>query len=225
MNETTVVTRSGTLDLLDPNPADVRIEDIAFNLARINRWNGCAAPSLSVARHSLLVQGGVRLQIVFNRACAAKYDAARQRRLGIALPPLRAPDPHLRLCALLHDAAEAYIGDICRPVKAILGGVMGLERRLLIAIGAGLGVPRLALTVETTLIKEVDNRWAATEARNLLGKTPDEVGLPGVLPWPDGAELLRPTSEAMDEEMFLAKYRELRELMQAEQPAMAASDG
>ena len=45
------------LDLLDPSPLDVEIEDIAHGLARVARWNGQTAGdhAFSVAQHSLLV--------------------------------------------------------------------------------------------------------------------------------------------------------------------------
>src|ERR1700740_1799271 len=45
------------LDLLDPSPLDVEIEDIAHGLARVARWNGQTegAHIFSVAQHTLLV--------------------------------------------------------------------------------------------------------------------------------------------------------------------------
>ena len=71
------------LDLLDPSPLDVEIEDIAHGLARVARWNGQThGPHIfSVAQHSLLVE-----------ALA-----------GAEKPDLPATG---RLVALLHDAPE-----------------------------------------------------------------------------------------------------------------------
>ena len=65
------------LDLLDPSPLDVEIEDIAHGLARVARWNGqtSGAHIFSVAQHTLLVEAVLR-----------QRDAAR----GCALPPRRA---------------------------------------------------------------------------------------------------------------------------------------
>ena len=65
------------LDLLDPSPLDVEIEDIAHGLARVARWNGqtSGAHIFSVAQHTLLVEAVLRAG-----------DAAR----GCALPPRRA---------------------------------------------------------------------------------------------------------------------------------------
>src|SRR4051812_42792488 len=76
------------LDLLDPSPLDVEIEDIAHGLARVARWNGqtSGAHIFSVAQHSLLVDALAR---------------ARTPRL----------DRPLRLAILLHDSPEYVIGD------------------------------------------------------------------------------------------------------------------
>src|SRR5437016_10659617 len=77
------------LDLLDPSPLDVEIEDIAHGLARVARWNGQTqgAHIYSVAQHSLLVE-----------AIAGRIE-----------PTLA---PRERLAVLLHDAPEYVIGDI-----------------------------------------------------------------------------------------------------------------
>src|SRR6188508_1529025 len=82
------------LDLLDPSPLDVEIEDIAHGLAFVARWNGQTRGEYpySVAEHSLLVED-----------------------LYARLTP-RA-EPRWRLAALLHDAPEYVIGDMISPVK------------------------------------------------------------------------------------------------------------
>ena len=83
------------LDLLDPSPLDVEIEDIAHGLAFVARWNGQTRGEhpYSVAEHSLLVE-----------------------ELYCRLTPR--PEPRWRLAALLHDAPEYVIGDMISPVKA-----------------------------------------------------------------------------------------------------------
>jgi len=100
------------LDLLDPSPLDVEIEDIAHGLSRVARWNGqtSGANTFSVAEHSLLVE-----QLMRN---AAPKLALRWR-----------------LAALLHDAPEYVIGDLISPFKAMVGGdYKALENRLLAAV-------------------------------------------------------------------------------------------
>ncbi len=94
------------LNLLDPSPLDIEIEDIAHGLSRVARWNGQTHGSfpLSVAQHCLLVE---------------------------ALVAEVAPAPRPRLFALLHDGAEYVIGDMISPFKAVIGDAYkGVEARL-----------------------------------------------------------------------------------------------
>ena len=107
------------LDLLDPSPLDIEIEDIAHGLARVARWNGqTAGPHIfSVAQHALLVE-------------------AIARALEPALPP------RARLALLLHDAPEYVIGDMISPFKAVIGDAYkAVEMRLLAAIHVRFGLP------------------------------------------------------------------------------------
>ena len=82
------------LDLLDPSPFDVEIEDIAHGLSRVARWNGQTAGewAYSVAQHSVLVE---RLVAILDRDLPQRW----------------------RLAALLHDAPEYVIGDMITPLK------------------------------------------------------------------------------------------------------------
>lgn len=161
------------LDLLDPSPLDVEIEDIAHGLARVARWNGqTKGPhAYSVAQHSLLVE-----DIVGRLAPEA----------GVAL----------RLSALLHDAAEYVIGDMISPFKAVLGGEYGaVEERLERAIRLRFGLPAAAAAAEKKLIKRADRAAAFLEATRLAGFSTAEAleffGAPeaapeasGLEPWP-----------------------------------------
>jgi len=100
------------LDLLDPSPLDIEIEDIAHGLARVARWNGqTVGPSIfSVAQHSLLVEGIT----------------------GHLQPDLTVAS---KLTALLHDAAEYVLGDLISPFKAVIGdSYKTVEARLTSAI-------------------------------------------------------------------------------------------
>ena len=100
------------LDLIDPSPLDVEIEDIAHGLARVARWNGQTKGehSFSVAEHSVIVE----------QLCV-KFEPKLERRW--------------RLAALLHDAPEYVIGDMISPFKAAMGGnYKEVENRLLGAV-------------------------------------------------------------------------------------------
>ena len=86
------------LNLLDPSPLDIEIDDIACGLARVARWNGQTKGdwAFSVAQHSVLVE---RLAVRFKPDLDRKW----------------------RLAALLHDAPEYVIGDLISPFKAAVG--------------------------------------------------------------------------------------------------------
>ena len=106
------------LDLLDPTPVDIEIEDIAHGLAFVARWNGQTNGDFaySVAEHSLLVEE------IFGRI-APKAPAK------------------WRLAALLHDAPEYVIGDMISPVKSAVGPDYGaLDDRLAAAIHIRFGL-------------------------------------------------------------------------------------
>ena len=135
------------LDLLDPSPLDVEIEDIAHGLARVARWNGQTdgAHIFSVAQHTLLVEALARHKV----------------------PRL---DVSGRLAVMLHDAPEYVIGDMISPFKAVIGdSYKAVEKRLLAAIHRRFGLPvRLPESLEK-LIKSADRNAAYLEATRLAG--------------------------------------------------------
>jgi 5'-deoxynucleotidase YfbR-like HD superfamily hydrolase len=135
------------LDLLDPSPLDIEIEDIAHGLARVARWNGqtVGANIFSVAQHTLLV------------------DEVARRRFG-------EPDHRLALALMLHDGPEYVIGDMISPFKAVIGDAYkAVEKRLLIAIHRRFGLaPDLPVDV-TKMIKAADRGAAFLEATHLAG--------------------------------------------------------
>ena len=140
------------LDLLDPSPLDVVIEDIAHGLARVARWNGQTkgAHIFSVAQHTLLVE-----------------VMARQR-----TPSL---DKSLRLALFLHDAAEYVIGDMISPFKAVIGdSYKATEQRLRDAIHLRFGLPVDLPPSTARLIKAADRDAAYLEATRLAGFEPAE---------------------------------------------------
>ena len=140
------------LDLLDPTPMDIEIEDIAHGLAFVARWNGQTMGDYpySVAEHSLLVEE------IF----------ARQH-----------PDAPAkwRLAALLHDAPEYVIGDMISPVKAAVGpGYGALDDRLMAAIHLRFGLPAEIPKWVKAKIKRADKVSAWLEAIQIAGFTEAE---------------------------------------------------
>lgn len=133
------------LDLLDPSPLDIEIDDIAHGLARVARWNGQTKGewAYSVAQHSILVE---RLVVRFRPNLERKW----------------------RLAALLHDAPEYVIGDLISPFKAAVGvDYHNLEERLAIAVHLRFGLPAKLPRAISTLIKKADRASAFLEARQL----------------------------------------------------------
>ncbi len=180
------------LDLLDPSPLDVEIDDIAHGLARVPRWNGQTrgAHIFSVAQHSLLVE---------EIAQALKPDLADKWRLAI----------------LLHDAPEYVVSDIISPFKAVLGGeYKAVENRLMQAIHLRFGLPPELPEVHRKVMKRADQSAAYMEATQLAGFEHAEalkffgrpVGIPANLdmtPWPAEVAAQR----------FRARFDELTPLM------------
>ena len=135
------------LDLLDPSPLDVELEDIAHGLARVARWNGQTAGEhiFSVAQHSLLAEA------VAGHLSPELPDAAR-------------------LTVLLHDAPEYVVGDVISPFKAVLGeSYKAVESRLLVAIHLRFGLPAETPAALRRLIKKADRQAAYLEATRLAG--------------------------------------------------------
>jgi 5'-deoxynucleotidase YfbR-like HD superfamily hydrolase len=140
------------LDLLDPSPMDVEIEDIAHGLARVARWNGqtVGEHGFSVAQHSMVVE----------EICAHIQPAL---------------NPRWRLAALLHDAPEYVIGDMISPFKAALGlNYRSFEERLETAVHVRFGLPAKLPAMVKTLLKQADRACAFFEATQLAGFAHDE---------------------------------------------------
>jgi 5'-deoxynucleotidase YfbR-like HD superfamily hydrolase len=148
------------LDLLDPSPLDIEIEDIAHGLARVARWNGqtTGADAFSVAQHSVIVE-----------------EIAAHVHPGL--------DTRWRLAALLHDAAEYVIGDMISPFKAALGyDYKAFEERLETAIHVRFGLPPKMPADVKKLIKVADRACAYFEAVQLAGFKPLRPSTGGL--WP-----------------------------------------
>lgn len=135
------------LDLLNPSPLDVEIEDIAHGLARMARWNGqtTGIHAFSVAQHSLLVE-----------------DITQQTHPQW---PVK-----WQLMALLHDGAEYVIGDLISPFKAAIGlDYKTFEMALLAAIHLRFGLPAEPPKTIAKAIKTADKSAAYFEATQLAG--------------------------------------------------------
>jgi len=140
------------LDLLDPTPVDIEIEDIAHGLAFVARWNGQTSGDwpYSVAEHSLLVEE------IYGRS---EPDAPAK----------------WRLAAVLHDAPEYVIGDMISPVKAAVGPAYGaLDDRLAAAVHLRFGLPAAIPVKVKKAIKKADRVSAWLEATQIAGFSASE---------------------------------------------------
>jgi 5'-deoxynucleotidase YfbR-like HD superfamily hydrolase len=140
------------LEILDPSPLDVELDDIAHGIARVARWNGqTSGPHpFSVAQHCCLVEA-----------------------IAVDLAPGLPPDA--RLALLLHDASEYVVGDLVTPLKTALGEqIRAIEGRLQSAIFIAFGLPAEPPEDLRRLMKRADRSAAFLEATRLAGFSREE---------------------------------------------------
>ncbi len=137
------------LNILDPSPLDIEIDDIAHGLSRLVRWNGQTSDNygLSVAQHSILVEQIMHLN---SSKLINKW----------------------RLASLLHDAPEYVIGDIITPLKSALGPeYKAIDEKLQQAIHIRFGLPAVLPEAIRKSIKRADKMAAWIEATQIAGFT------------------------------------------------------
>jgi 5'-deoxynucleotidase YfbR-like HD superfamily hydrolase len=135
------------LDLLNPSPLDIEIEDIALGLSRLARWNGQTVGDhgFSVAQHSLLV-------------------------LDLLEGAVDRPNRKLRRATLLHDASEFVTADLITPFKMVIGSAYkDLETRIQTTVHLCFGLPAVLSEDWQAAIKRADRDAAFLEAVELAG--------------------------------------------------------
>ncbi|MCB2109023.1 MAG: hydrolase [Rhodobacteraceae bacterium] len=183
------------LNLVNPSPVDIEIEDIAIGLARNARWNGqTRGPhAWSIAQHSDLVVEIVR---------------QLKPRAGAKL----------LMAAKLHDASEYVTHDLITPLKAAVGDVFKeVETGLMRAIHIRFGLSPVLSSEHRSLIKKADRIAAATEAVQLAGFTESECR--SYLKFrekPLKRVKLVPVPVAEAERKFLEGFRQLEKAMRLE---------
>ncbi len=173
------------LDILNPSPLDIEIDDIAHGLARVARWNGQTSGKygFSVAQHSVLVE-----QI-----------------LSLNAPQLA---QKWRLACLLHDAPEYVIGDMITPVKAAIGApYKKIESLLQEAVHIRFGLPPELPSGIAHSIKRADRMAAYLEATELAGFSAKDAGklFPKLRGIPKGIDLT-PLSPEKATRSFLRRF-------------------
>ncbi len=143
------------INITNPDPATIVIEDIAWALSRLPRFSGHSIPYVpySVAQHCIQVANDL-------------VDSG----------------PRIQLFGLLHDAAEAYINDLPSPVKhipEIHAVIKKLEDSLMSAIYKSLDIAP-PTEEEETLVKIADKTQQAVEAYNYMYSRGSDWNLPEV---------------------------------------------
>ena len=175
------------LDLLNPSPLDIEIEDIARGISRVARWNGQTSGEypLSVAQHSVIV---AELLKSYNENIEIKWQ----------------------LAALLHDAAEYIISDMITPLKSFLGEeYIQLEEKIQIAINIRFSLPGEIPKKIYKLIKNCDRQTAFIEAIQLAGFTLKDAKKTLKMPKFIPNYKIIPISANKAEKLFLKKFKEL----------------
>ncbi len=177
------------LDLIDPSPLDIEIEDIAHGLARVARWNGQTRGkhAYSVAQHSLAL---IYIHEFLVAACT----------------------PIEKLYFLLHDAPEYVIGDIISPFKTALGpGYKTIEKNLQSATHLRFGLKASVPKNLAAQIKRADRVSAYYEATTFAGFSEEEAAvlfdLPEPLPEPMRSELFTPWPTDRAQKAYLDAFK------------------
>jgi len=127
-----------------PEEADIELEDIAHSLSHICRFGGHTKVFRSVADHGI---------------CVANH-----------LMRSKDTTPNTRLWGLIHDASEAYIGDIVTPLKRQLTGIKELERKIQLRI-----MERFSLVpddIDEEAVKHADTVMLVSEAFQFFDEKP-----------------------------------------------------
>lgn len=181
MSATTIsmVPSLADVDLLEPNPECIHIEDIARGLAHIARFNGSTTEPYSVAAHSVVVS-------------ALLGEQSRE----------------IQLAGLMHDASEAYLGDVVAPLKRteLFRGYRELEERWNVALERRFGLSRGIM--DGRHVKAADELALAAEMQIFR---PIKIGTRPLDPTVAACfRLVHPFGRAA-EEQFLARFKELTE--------------
>ncbi len=173
------------LNLVEPSPLDIEIDDIALGLSRVARWNGQTKGdhAFSVAQHSVLV-----LELLIHREPRASK--------------------RLRLAALLHDSSEFVTADLITPFKAVIGDAYKtIEHTVQAAVNIRFGLPAELPAEWRTAIKRADKDAAFLEAVQLAGFEEAEARKVFEYRRPRSARRLRPVPPEDARHQFLEKFR------------------
>ena len=175
------------LNLIEPSPLDIEIEDIARGIARVARWNGqtIGEHPISVAQHSVIVTNILKIS---NKSLEKKW----------------------LLASLLHDSAEYIVGDMITPLKSIVGdSYVNIESKLQSAIHIRFSLPPILPEKIKLLIKKADKQTAFLEATQLAGFSEREASQVIQKPKDVPEYKIIPLSSYKAEKLFLKTFKNL----------------
>lgn len=197
--EPVICTYTGiAVPILNPQPEHFNISDIAIGLARESRFNGQNDIFINVAIHSIAT---CRL---VEQIAATKGITKQSRKIRYTV---------LRLAALLHDASEAYLKDLPRPLKKLLPSYQQIQDRFTAAIYAAFDIPQLS-QADLAIIAQADNSGLRTEYHNTFRRDScnqhwgwsDEICVEELY-WAEIEALIQCSVSA--EKLFLAEYNSI----------------
>lgn len=152
LNGTIATYSGGTFQPLTPNPDDIQIADIAHPLSNQCRFTGHTSGFYSVAQHSVHCAEMVRDWLRDD----AQYEGL-----------LPNPDAQIILTALMHDASEAFLADISRPIKMVpeFGDVY---KKFEVRLEQAIAERFVLIYPYPEIIKRADNALLRTEQRDLM---------------------------------------------------------
>lgn len=189
---------------LEPRVEDVCIEDIAHHLAHLCRFTGAVRTLYTVAQHSILASRCL-VDAVANQI---GFPADDSRILAVA-----------GLYGLLHDASEAYLMDIPRPLKrsSTFAAYRAVERNVQATIYTAFG---LRLYEEPSALKVIDRRLLRTEQRDLMPPAGPGEDRHDVASY---SSTIVPQQPAIAREAFLYRFHTLRKSIVTADAAQVAS--
>lgn len=173
-----------TFHPMDPRADEIHIEDIAHSLSMQCRYAGHCRRFYSVAEHCVLIAGWL-------------IDTGSAR----------------EVCAwgLMHDASEAYLVDVPRPVKPFLAGYAEAEKRVMWAVRERFQLPR----VMDPKVKLADNRILTDERTALMAEPP--------VPWANEQRPLGVRIECWPPEVAEAKFLSMFQALVGKTPEALAA--
>lgn len=191
-NDPVIQTASGrTVDLSDPHVFDIDIHDIAHALGQLCRFTGHTNQFYSVAEHCVHCS---ELVLDFVPPDELKKLSDEQKRI-------------LQIEALLHDAAEAYLGDVSRPLKSILNSYKTLEKMWESIITSAFGIR----SGKTNAVAKIDHIMNVTEFKHLMSPPPTAIRFNMVISYDNAIDdfpfrCLTPVDASI---AFLDRFKEL----------------